>query len=90
MTGESTTEIIEKYVALKDEYDALKVQLGALESTNTELAVAYETAKGEIGNLQKIITKHVVSTEPDKTVENKPKTLREIFLNEYNKIEQEK
>ena len=90
MDEEKTTDVLDKYVKLKDEYDALKVQLGALESTNTELAVAYESAKGEIGNLQKIITKHVVSTEPDKAVENKPKTLREIFLNEYSKIEQEK
>ena len=90
MDEEKTTDVLDKYVKLKDERDALKVQLGALESNNTELATAYEAAKGEIGNLQKIITKHVVSTEPDKTVENKPKTLREIFLNEYSKIEQEK
>ena len=90
MDEEKTTDVLDKYVKLKDDYDALKVQLGALESNNTELATAYEAAKGEIGNLQKIITKHVVSAEPDKTVENKPKTLREIFLNEYSKIEQEK
>lgn len=90
MDEEKTTEMLDKYVKLKDEYEALKVQLGALNSTNTELATAYENAKGEIGNLQKIITKHVVSTEPDKTVESKPKTLREIFLNEYSKIEEEK
>lgn len=90
MDEKKTTDVLDKYVKLKDEYDALKVQLGALESTNTELAVAYEAAKGEIGNLQKIITKHVVSTEPDKAVESKPKTLREIFLNEYSKLEQEK
>jgi regulator of replication initiation timing len=90
MDEEKTTEMLDKYVKLKDEYEALKVQLGALNSTNTELAMAYENAKGEIGNLQKIITKHVVSTEPDKTIESKPKTLREIFLNEYSKIEEEK
>ena len=89
MDEEKTTDVLDKYVKLKDDYDALKVQLGALESTNTELAVAYESAKGEIGNLQKIITKHVVSAEPDKTVENKPKTLRDIFLDEYNRIEKE-
>lgn len=89
MDEEKTTDVLNKYVKLKDDYDALKVQLGALESTNTELAVAYESAKGEIGNLQKIITKHVVSAEPDKTVENKPKTLRDIFLDEYNRIEKE-
>ena len=90
MDEEKTTEMLDKYVKLKDEYEALKVQLGALKSTNTELATAYENAKGEIGNLQKIITKHVVSAEPDETVESKPKTLREIFLNEYSKIEEEK
>ena len=89
MDEEKTTDVLDKYVKLKDEYDALKVQLGALESTNTELAVAYESAKGEIGNLQKIITKHVVSAEPDKTVESKPKTLRDIFLDEFNRIEKE-
>ena len=90
MDEEKTTEMLDKYVKLKDEYEALKVQLVALKSNNTELATAYDAAKGEIGNLQKIITKHVVSTEPDKTVEIKPKTLREIFLNEYSKIEEEK
>ena len=90
MDEEKTTEMLDKYVKLKDEYEALKVQLGALNSTNTELATAYKNAKDEIGNLQKIITKHVVSTEPDKTIESKPKTLREIFLNEYSKIEEEK
>ena len=90
MDEKKTTDVLDKYVKLKDEYDALKMELGALKNTNTELATAYEAAKGEIGNLQKIITKHVVSAEPDKTVESKPKTLRDIFLNEYSKIEQEK
>lgn len=90
MTDESTTDILDKYTRLRDEYNALKVRLGALEKTNNDLTAAYENAKGEIGNLQKIITKHVVSTEPDKAVENKPKTLREIFMNEYSKLEQEK
>ena len=90
MYEEKTTDVLDKYVKLKEEYDALMVQMGALESTKAELATAYEAAKGEIGNLQKIITRHVVSTEPDKTAESKPKTLREIFLNEYSKIEQEK
>jgi hypothetical protein len=90
MDEEKTTDILDKYVKLKEEYDALKVQMGVLESTKAELTTAYEAAKGEIGNLQKIITKHVVSAEPDKTAESKPKTLREIFLNEYSKIEEEK
>ena len=90
MTDEKTTDILDKYARLKEEYNTLKVQIGGLEKTNNDLTAAYETAKGEIGNLQKIIMKHVVSTEPDKAVENKPKTLREIFMNEYSKLEQEK
>ena len=90
MTDESTTDILDKYIALKDERDALKVQLDAITANNEKLVKDYETSKAEISNLQKIITKHVVSTEPDKAVENKPKTLREIFMNEYSKLEQEK
>ena len=85
MTGESTSEIMEKYVALKDERDALKVQIGALEKTNNDLTAAYESAKGEIGNLQGLVTKYVVSSEPDKTVDNKKKTIKDIFMDEYNK-----
>ena len=87
MTDENTTNILDKYVRLKEEYNTLMVQIGALEKTNHDLTTAYENAKGEIGNLQKIITKHVVSTEPDKTDDKKVKTLREIFMNEYEKIE---
>lgn len=89
MTDENTTDILDKYVKLKEEYDALKVQIGALEKTNTDLTTAYESAKGEIGNLQGIITKYVVSSEPDKTVDKKEKTLRDIFMDEYEKIEKE-
>ena len=90
MTDENTTNILDKYARLKDERDALKVQLDAITANNEKLVKDYETSKAEISNLQKIITKHVVSTEPDKAVENKPKTLREIFMNEYSKLEQEK
>lgn len=89
MSEESKTDILDKYVKLKEEYDALKVQIGALENTNKELETAYENAKGEIGNLQGIVTKYVVSSEPDKAVDNKEKTLRDIFMDEYNKIEKE-
>ena len=85
MTGESTTDILDKYVKLKEEYDALKVQLGALEKTNGDLTAAYESAKGEIGNLQGLVTKYVVSSEPDKAVDNKKKTIKDIFMDEYNK-----
>ena len=89
MTEEKTTDILDKYVKLKEEYDALKVQIGALEKTNADLTTAYEHAKGEIGNLQGIITKYVVSSEPDKTDGKKEKTLKDIFMDEYNKIEKE-
>ena len=89
MTGESTTDILDKYVKLKEEYDALKVQLGALEKTNGDLTAAYESAKGEIGNLQGLVTKYVVSSEPDKAVDNKKKTIKDIFMDEYNKNEKE-
>ena len=87
MTGESTTDILDKYARLKDERDALKVQLDAITATAEKLTGDYEKSKLEIGNLQRIIATHVVATEPDKAVENKPKTLREIFMNEYEKIE---
>jgi len=87
MTDENTTDILDKYVKLKEEYDALKVQIGALEKTNADLTTAYENAKGEIGNLQGLVTKYVVSSEPDKTVDKKEKTLKDIFMDEYEKIE---
>ena len=89
MSEESKTDILDKYVKLKEEYDALKVQMGALETANKELETAYETAKGEIGNLQGLVTKYVVSSEPDKTDDKKEKTLKDIFMDEYNKIEKE-
>ena len=89
MTEENTTDILDKYVKLKEEYDGLKVQFGALEKTKKELETAYENAKGEIGNLQGLVTKYVVSSEPDKTVDKKDKTLRDIFLEEYEKIGKE-
>ena len=85
MTDKNTTDILDKYVKLKEEYDALKVQLGALEKTNGDLTAAYESAKGEIGNLQGLVTKYVVSSEPDKAVDKKKKTIKDIFMDEYNK-----
>ena len=89
MTEESTTDVLNKYIKLKEEYDALKIQIGALEKTNGDLVKSYETAKGEIVNLQGLVTKYVVSSEPDKTVDTKKKTIKDIFIDEYNKIEKE-
>ena len=90
MTDENTTDILDKYARLKDERDALKVQLDAITATAEKLTGDYEKSKLEIGNLQRIIATHVVATEPDKTDDKKVKTLREIFMNEYSKLEQEK
>ena len=87
MTEESEANVLEKYIALKDERDALKAQLDAVTANNEKLVKDYETSKAEISNLQKIIMKHVVSTEPDKTDDKKVKTLRDIFMDEYEKIE---
>ena len=90
MTDENTTDILDKYARLKDERDALKVQLDAITATAEKLTGDCEKSKLEIGNLQRIIATHVVATEPDKTDDKKVKTLREIFMNEYSKLEQEK
>lgn len=87
MTEESTTDVLDKYIKLKEEYDALKVQMGALEKTNGDLTAAYEKAKGEIGDLQGLVTKYVVSSEPDKAVDSREKTIKDIIMEEYNKIE---
>ena len=89
MSGESTTDVLDKYVKLKEEYDALMVQVGALKKTNGDLTVAYESAKGEIGNLQGLVTKYVVSSEPDRTDDKKERTLKDIIMDEYDKIEKE-
>ena len=89
MTDANTTDILDKYVKLKEEYDALKVLVGALEKTNGDLTVAYESAKGEIGSLQGLVTKYVVSSEPDRTDNKKEKTIKDIFMDEYNKNEEE-
>ena len=84
MTGESTTEIMEKYVALKDERDALKVQLDAITATAAKLTGDYEQSKLEIGNLQRIIATHVVATDADNTP-TKPQTIKELFKCELDK-----
>lgn len=89
MSDETTTDILEKYAKLKEDYDAQNIKMGALETANKELEKAYENAKGEIGNLQSLVTKYVVSSEPDKEVDKKEKTLRDIILDEYDKIEKE-
>ena len=84
MTAENTTDIMAKYVALKDERDALKVQLDAITANNEKLVKDYETSKAEIGNLQRIIATHVVATDADNTP-TKPQTLKELFKCELDK-----
>lgn len=84
MTGENTTDIMAKYVALKDERDALKVQLDAITATAEKLTGDYEQSKLEIGNLQRIIATHVVATDSDNTPA-KPQTMKELFKNELDK-----
>lgn len=83
MTGESTTDIMEKYIALKDERDALKTQLDAITATNDKLVKDYETSKAEIGSLQRIIATHVVATDSDNPP--KPQTIKELFKYEIDK-----
>jgi hypothetical protein len=83
LPDESPTEILEKYIALKDERDALKTQLDAITATKEQLAKDYETSKAEIGNLQRIIATHVVATESDKP--SKPQTLKDLFKQEADK-----
>ena len=83
MTSE-TTDIMEKYIALKDERDALKTQLDAITATNDKLVKDYETSKAEIGSLQRIIATHVVATDSDNPP-NKPQTLKELFKYELDK-----
>lgn len=84
MPDDNPTEIIEKYVALKDERDALKSQLDAIIADNEQLAKDYETSKAEIGNLQRIIATHVVATDSDNPP-TKPQTLKELFKCELDK-----
>ena len=83
MTGESTTDVLEKYIALKDERDALKTQLDAITANNEKLVKDYETSKAEIGNLQRIIATHVVATDADNTP-TKPQTIKELFKYELD------
>ncbi len=84
MPGESTTDIMVKYAALKDERDALKTQLDAITATNDKLVKDYETSKAEIGSLQRIIATHVVATDSDNPP-NKPQTIKELFKCELDK-----
>ena len=84
MTGESTTDIMEKYIALKDERDALKTQLDAITATAEKLTGDYEKSKLEIGSLQRIIATHVVATDADNNT-TKPQTLKELFKCELDK-----
>ena len=83
MTGE-TTDIMEKYIALKDERDALKTQLDAITATAEKLTGDYERSKLEIGSLQRIIATHVVATDSDNPP-NKPQTIKELFKYELDK-----
>jgi len=83
MSEENETGVLEKYIALKDERDALKTQLDSITATNTQLAKDYENSKTEIGNLQRIIATHVVATESDKP--SKPQTLKDLFKQEADK-----
>ena len=83
MTAE-TTDIMEKYIALKDERDALKTQLDAITATAEKLTGDYERSKLEIGSLQRIIATHVVATDSDNPP-NKPQTLKELFRQEAEK-----
>ena len=83
MTSE-TTDIMEKYIALKDERDALKTQLDAITATAEKLTGDYERSKLEIGSLQRIIATHVVATDSDNPP-NKPQTLKELFKYELDK-----
>ena len=82
--GESTTDIMVKYAALKDERDALKTQLDAITANNEKLVKDCETSKAEIGNLQRIIATHVVATDSDNPP-NKPQTLKDLFRQEAEK-----
>lgn len=84
MPGESTTDVLDKYIALKDERDALKTQLDAMIATKDKLEKDYETSKAEIGNLQRIIATHVVATESDNPP-SKPQTIKELFKCELDK-----
>ena len=85
MTGESTTtDIMEKYIALKDERDALKVQLDAITATAEKLTGDCEKSKLEIGSLQRIIATHVVATDSDNPPA-KPQTIKELFKCELDK-----
>lgn len=83
MIEESETGVLEKYIALKDERDALKAQLDAVTATTEKLTQDYENSKAEIGSLQRIIATHVVATESDKP--SKPQTLKELFKQEADK-----
>jgi len=83
MTEESETGVLEKYIALKDERDALKAQLDTVTANNEQLAKDFEKSKAEIGNLQRIIATHVVATESDKP--SKPQTLKDLFKQEADK-----
>lgn len=89
MSKEKTTDVLDKYVRLKEEYDALKVKIGVLEKANSDLAGSCENAKSEIASLQGLVTKYVVSSEPDRTDEKKVKTLKDIIMDEYDKIGKE-
>ena len=86
MTGENTTtDIMVKYAALKDERDALKTQLDAITATAEKLTGDYERSKLEIGSLQRIIATHVVATDADNTPTTKPQTIKELFKCELDK-----
>lgn len=79
-----TTDDLELVVKLKEENEKLLTELNAVKSTKEDLEKKIESSTTDIQRLQRIIADHVISKET--TFEPaKPRSLQELFINEYNK-----
>lgn len=79
-----TTDDLELVVKLKEENEKLLTELNAVKSTKEDLEKKIESSTTDIQRLQRIIADHVISKETT-SEPAKPKSLQELFINEYNK-----
>lgn len=79
-----TTDDLELVVKLKEENEKLLTELNAVKSTKEDLEKKIESSSTDIQRLQRIIADHVISKETT-SEPAKPKSLQELFINEYNK-----
>lgn len=81
-------EEMEEYIKLRDERDKLTEQVAGLTGVNADLTAANGGLTEDITKLRKIVATYVIAadTSADKTKNDEPKTLRELFEAEGERL----